>query len=283
MRVLIVGGTSSLAKALKPVFSEFSDVLTSGRSGCDIQMDLCESVENIEIPKDIDVVINTAAHFGGDEYDQIYQAEFINVLGVLKLCQACVRSKVKHLIHISSTSACLEPESKYFGIYSISKKHSDEIVQMFCAQFNLPYTIIRPSQLYGNDNGFRKHRRFLYEAIDKAKRNEDIGIFGVNDALRNYIHIDDFTEIISRIVTAKIVGIYLCTNQIDVSLSEVANTVIEAFHSESRVIFISGVEDVENNVFPYDDTLFKKINYHPQIPIMVGISKIAICHSQNYS
>jgi dTDP-4-dehydrorhamnose reductase len=86
MRILIVGGTSSLAKALMPVLSEFADVVTAGRSGCYMHLDLSDPMKEIIIPDGVDVVINTAAHFGGDDYDQIYQAEFVNVLGMLKLC-----------------------------------------------------------------------------------------------------------------------------------------------------------------------------------------------------
>jgi UDP-glucose 4-epimerase len=154
---------------------------------------------------------------------------------------------------------------------------------MFCASFNLSCTIIRPSQLYGNDESFRKHRPFLYTAIDQAERNENIGIYGVKDALRNYIHIDDFTEILSRIVKNRITGLYSCTNEVDVSLSEVANAVVEAFRSKSRVVYLAEHEDVEDNIFPFDDLLFNKIHFYPKISISEGVKKIAAYRSKNFS
>ena len=40
MKTLIIGGTSSLGCALKPVFSKFGEVITAGRKNCDITMDL---------------------------------------------------------------------------------------------------------------------------------------------------------------------------------------------------------------------------------------------------
>src|SRR4029077_13208364 len=122
--------------------------------------------------------------------------EDVNVLGTLKLCQACTRAKVKHLISISSTSAYLMPASPYYSIYSLSKKQSDEVAQLFCSSFGLPCAILRPSQIYGSEDTFRKHQPFLYTAIDRAERGEEITIYGDHDALRNYIHVDDVCQII---------------------------------------------------------------------------------------
>ena len=69
MRILIIGGTSSLAFALMPVLSEFAEVITAGRTGCDVYFDLSDSVEEMVLPKDIDVVINTASSFGGKSFE----------------------------------------------------------------------------------------------------------------------------------------------------------------------------------------------------------------------
>jgi len=275
MRILIVGGTSSLAHALRPVLSEFAEVITAGRTGCDVQLDLSDPVEKIEFPTGIDAVINTAAHFGGNDYRQMCQAVNINVLGALKLCQVCLTAKVQHLVHISSTSAYLGTTSDYYGIYALSKKQADEVVQLFCSSFKLPWTILRPSQLYGNEDRFRKHQPFLYTAIDKAEKNEDITIYGAHDALRNYIHIDDFTKLISLVVTKRVEGLYPCTNAIDVSLSQIAKASIDAFCSAGRVIFLKEMDDIQDNVFPYHASLYEQINYSPQVSIEEGVKRIA--------
>jgi nucleoside-diphosphate-sugar epimerase len=275
MRILIVGGTSSLAQALKPVLSEFAEVVTAGRSGCDIHMDLSDPIEKIEIPQHIDVVINNAVHFGGIDYGQMYMAENVNVLGPLKLCQASLKAKVKHFISISSIFACLDATSDYFGIYALSKKQSDEVIELFCSLVNLPYTILRPSQIYGDEDIFKKRQPFLYMTIDKAARSEDITIYGVHDALRNYIHINDLTKIISMVVTKQVQGLYACTNAVDVSFSQIANAAINAFSSSSKVVFLKEMKSIKDNVFAYNDSLYKKINCFPQISIEEGMKRIA--------
>lgn len=97
----------------------------------------------------------------------------------------------------------------------------------------------------------------------------------MKDALRNYIHIDDFTEILSKVVKNRITGMLSCTNRIDVSLSQVANVVIEAFYSKSRVVYLKNKENIENNIFTIDDSLFKTINCYLTISIGDGLEKVA--------
>ena len=98
MKVVLVGGTSSISVALKQKLSEFCEVITAGRTNCDLKIDLSDSLENIVFPSDIDVVIHTAAHFGGKSASEIIEAENINVLGTLKLCEAAVKFTFNALV-----------------------------------------------------------------------------------------------------------------------------------------------------------------------------------------
>jgi nucleoside-diphosphate-sugar epimerase len=275
MRILIVGGTSSLARALKPVLSELAEVITAGRTGCDMHLDLSDPVEKIELPQDIDVVINTAANVGGKSFEEMLQAESVNVLGILKLCQACTRAKIKQLVLISSIFACIDKSSRFYSIYSLSKKHSDEVAQLYSSTFGLPLTILRPSQFYGVGEAYRKHQPFLFTIIDKAANDEDILIYGSNDALRNFIHVEDVAKIIALVIQRRIEGMYTCMNTVNVSYSEVAAAAIEAFESKSTIKFMKEQPDIPNNIFETDDSLFRLIDYYPKISILLGMKKEA--------
>lgn len=275
MRILIVGGTSSLALALKPVLSEFAEVITAGRKGCDRHLDLNDPVEKIELPNGIDVVINAATSFGGQNFDDMFNAESLNVLGVLKLCQACTKAQIKQLVLISSIFALLDKNSHFYSIYSLSKKHSDEIAQLYSSTFGLPLTILRPSQFYGVGEAYRKHQPFLSTIIDKAANDEDILIYGSNDALRNFIHVEDVAKIIALVIQRKLEGVYTCMNIKNVSYSEVAAAAIEAFGSKSTVQFVKNQPDIPNNIFELDDSLYRLIDYYPQISISLGMEKEA--------
>ncbi len=212
MKILIIGGTSSVADALKTFFCGSAEIITAGRKNCDITLNLIDPLQEITFPDDLDVVIHTATHFGGKTAKDILDAECVNVLGTLKLCQAAVRANAKHFILISSIFASLKENSESYSIYALSKKHAEEIARFHFSRNSLPLTVLRPSQLYGNEDRFSVHQPFIYTMIDKAEKGEDIMLYGSNDALRNFIHIEDLTNIIAKVIESKVEGTYSCMN-----------------------------------------------------------------------
>ena len=275
MKILIVGGTSSLAQVLKPVLSQFAEVSTAGRAGCDMRLDLSGTDGAICLPKGFEVVINVAAQFGGNDFDRVLAAENVNVLGALKLCHACTQAEVGHLVQVSSIFAGLGKGSPFYGIYSVSKRHAEEVVQLYGGRFKLPLTILRPAQIYGVGESFRKHQPFLYSIIDKAQRNEEIVFFGSNDARRNFIHAEDVANIIARVVQKRTEGIFSCQNSVNITYSEIARAAIAAFDSASTIRFLRGKPDVADNAFDPDEGLFRRIKYFPRISFALGMKKEA--------
>ena len=203
------------------------------------------------------------------------EAENVNVLGSLKLCQAAVQTSAKMFVLASSAFSCLSSNSEYYSIYALSKRHSEEVAQFCCSTHSLPLAILRPSQIYGNEDNFRRHHPFFYTMVDKAQKGANITIYGSNDPLRNYIHIDDLKNIIARVVRNKVEGIYSCTYTTDVTCSQIAKAAFSAFNSKSKVHFLKTKGDISDNVFEKDDSLYKEIGFYPQISIEDGIKQIA--------
>lgn len=279
MKILIVGGKSSLGVALLPVLLGIGEVVTAGRKDCDIILDISESIDNIKIPANLDVIVHAAANFGGVTDNEIFDAENVNALGTLKLCQLAVQANVKHFVLISSLSVCLDEKSDYYSIYALSKKHAEELARLYCSYHSLPLAILRPSQIYGNEDIFRRHQPFIYSVIDKAKLGEVVTIYGSHDAQRNYIYIDDLTMIIAKVVTHKIVGTYSCMHPENVTLSGVARAAISAFNSKGGYQFAKEKKDIPDNIFDNDDMLYRQINFYPEISIEDGMKKIAYYRS----
>lgn len=275
MKILLVGATSSLALALKPLLGEFAEVVTAGRSGCDVQLDLTDPVEAINIARGFDSVINAAAHFGGKRAEDMIAAENVNVLGTLKLCQACTQAAVDQLVQVSTIFVGLDPASPFYSVYALSKKHADEVAHLYAASFGLPLLTIRPAQLYGVGEAYRKNQPFLYSIMDKAQQNQDIVIYGSNDALRNFIHVEDVAMAIAMAVRHKLVGSYDCVYPENVRYTQIANAAIAAFGSSSRVSFAPEQPDVPDNAFAPDDALYQAIGYFPQVSIVAGMQKEA--------
>ncbi len=275
MKILIIGGTSSLGTALKTVLSECSEVITAGRKNCDIILNLGDPVSNIIFPGDIDVVIHTASHFGGKGADEITEAVTVNVLGTLKICQAATKAKAKHLILISSIFALLKANSSYYSSYALSKKQSEEVATFFCNAVSLPLTILRPSQIYGNIDNFSTRQPFLNLILEKARQGETVNIFGSHDAKINLIHINDLVKTIEKIAENKIEGVYSCMYPENTSYSQFAKAAFNAFGQNEKISFLTEKENIQDNIFEEDNSVYEKINFYPQVTLEEGIKGIA--------
>jgi len=276
MNILLVGGQSSLAQVLRSVLTPFAAVLTAGRSGCDVELDLAWPGERFVLPAGVDTVIHLAAHFGGQDFESMLAAEQVNVLGTLKLANACTCAGVSHLVQISSIFAVLGEDSSFYNSYSLSKRHAEELVRLYCNSYNLPLAILRPAQMYGEGESFRRHQPFLYALMDSAQRGEDIVLYGTNDARRNFIHVADVAEVIARVVQQRIEGSYDCASLFNVSYCEVAAAAVAAFGSVSRVRFDTSKPDIPDNAFAANETLYRRIDYFPQISLAQGMAREAL-------
>lgn len=264
-----------MAQALIPVLSEFAEVTTAGRRGCDLAMDLRAGAEKAELPRGTDFVVNTAACYGGETPDEMLETEDVNTLGVLRLCQSCTEAGVGHLVQISSIFACLGEDSPFYSLYALSKRHAEEVARLYSARFGLRLTILRPSQMYGAAESSRKHQPFLSSIIDRTARNEDVLLSGSHDALRNFIHVEDVARIVALAIQRGIDGTYSCANARNVTYAEVAAAAIEAFGSTSKIRHVPAERDVPDNIFESDESLYRAIGFYPQISIADGMEREA--------
>lgn len=269
--ILVIGANSALAKSMMPVLAKESTIITGGRRGCDVKIDL---LEDFAIPKDVDVVLNCAAAFGGTSDEEISNAWETNVFGALRICLAAKAAGVKHLVLISSMSAVHDEASPYYSAYAITKKQADELARYYCEVNRISLTILRPTQIYGVGNGFAKHQPFFYDIIAKAQAGEDILIYGNHDARRNYLHAADLSETINRVIEKQVEGIYPCMYPDNVAYSEIAQTAQKVFGKGGAVEFLKDKPDTPDNTFTKDLSIYDIVNYQPNISLERGIAMI---------
>lgn len=272
MRILIIGGNSSVSRHLKPLLSENHEIITVGRRDCDINLNRNKSLAD-QLPDHADIVIHTAAAFGRATDKEIYETEKYNVLDTMDLCFHLKKMNVKHFIFISSIFVHLKKTSPLHSIYNISKQHAEEIIEYCLKRDEISYTILRPSQLYGNDPAFIKHHPFLYQLIEMAAKGEKITLFGKIGGSANYLHINDFTETIYRVIKKGVFGVYDCTTKTPNTYLEIARKVFELTNNPVDIEFIKDRKE-SGQGFTFDDTIYKKIDFFPKMSIKDGLSEI---------
>ncbi|MCX8111242.1 MAG: NAD-dependent epimerase/dehydratase family protein, partial [Syntrophorhabdaceae bacterium] len=173
MKVLVTGGCGFIGSNVVDAYIEkgydvaIIDNLSTGRRENknkkarlyveDICKEDIEAVFEKEIP---DIVNHHAAQISVplSVQDPLFDAE-VNIKGIIRLLQLCVKYKVKKFIFSSTGGAIYgdadevptgedyvpEPASPY----AISKLSSEKYIRFFYGQYGLKYTVLRYSNVYG--------------------------------------------------------------------------------------------------------------------------------------
>lgn len=274
MKVIVTGSNSSVGSSFIQRINSKHDVITLSRCNSNYLFDLDVIPESFTLPY-ADVLVHTAASFGGKTFSDIYQTEKNNVLGTLSIINKAIQAGIKHIVLISTIYTTIPKSQPQYSIYSISKKHCEEVSRYFCENKDVLLTILRPAPVYGIGKNYHKHQPFFYSIIANAQQNKDLIFYGKNDALRNYIFIDDLCTIIEGVIENKICGTFNCVHTENISLTRIAKAAIAAFYSKSNIIFDVTKPDILDLAFKNEHNLYEDLNLYSLTSIEIGVRKIA--------
>lgn len=270
MKSLVIGSTSVIGKAIARQLSRFGQVKLAGRREADLVFDLSSQVPCVWDGR-FDVVVLAAADFGGGQPDDLVRAELVNSVGTLAACRLAEQCGASHFILLSSQSAGYQPTDPYFGSYSLSKRHAEEVASLYCQERGMALTILRISQVYDEAEQCRPHQPLLYAIADKAQAGRAVELYGSNDARRNYLHLSDLAEVCARLAQRGIAGMFNCGHLESPRLSEIAQAAFEAFGTPPDIRFLPEKSDIPD-LPPFDRAheLYERIGFAPQIDIRRG-------------
>ncbi len=275
MRILVIGSTSVIGRALRRELSSLGTVRTAGRRDADIPFDLTEWRRNVfDTGERFDAVVHAAADFGGPNDEDLVRAEIVNAAGTLTACRLARGAGARHFLLISTVFAAQREGGPYFGIYALSKRHGEEAARLYCDARGMALSVLRPSQVYDAAGECRRHQPFFFSIVDRAEAGQDVVIFGKHDAKRNFIHLDDLAEAVKRVVAAKLVGTFTCAHPRTVRVSEVAAAAFAAFGKGGAVRFDEGRPDLADVNVEDETALYEATGFVPAIDLREGMSRI---------
>ena len=119
------------------------------------------------------------------------------------------KNRVEHFIYFSSSMVYGNFETKGLtedaicnpiGIYGALKLSGEHIIKAYNQVFDLPYTIIRPSALYGERCISRRVGQIF---IENAIHNKDIDIYGDDNESLDFTYIEDFISGVYNVLTSE--------------------------------------------------------------------------------
>ena len=155
-----------------------------------------------------EVVVQLAAVSHADQSNKDPHSTFDHSLRTLENALDYSKSddKVEHFIYLSSSMVYGQFSNKDveesthcepIGIYGTLKYSGELLVKAYHQVFGLPYTIVRPSALYGQRCVSRRVGQIF---IEKAVRGGDIVIHGDGSDRLDFTYIEDFVQGIIKVI-----------------------------------------------------------------------------------
>ncbi len=194
MKVTVFGGSGFLGSHVCDKLSEAKhkvtifDAIPSPWRRSDQRMIVGDILdENLveDTVKESEVIFNFAgiADIGKANMRPIDTVRY-NILGNTIILDACRKAEVSRYIFASSVYVY----SKSGGFYRCSKQACEAYIETFQENYGLEYTILRYGSLYGPR---ADEENAIYRYILQALKDKQIHYLGREDALREYIHVED--------------------------------------------------------------------------------------------
>jgi nucleoside-diphosphate-sugar epimerase len=253
--------------------SHSCSIISVGRAAdAEIAVDLSSPASGLLPPKAADVMIHCAASFAGNRIEELIENELVNAVGCLRIAQIAAAIGCRHLIFLSSVSAC--QENARGSSYGLSKKHGQENLELACRELKIDLTSLQITQVYDDLGEARRHQPMFYRIIDCARDSRDFAVFGQNDPLRNLLFVEDLVSIIERVMNHRLAGSYNVVHPVSYSISAIAKMVFEVFGANSRVVLCPEKPAIPAVLYPSDTTLYRLIEYEPETDLRTGITLI---------
>ena len=239
-----------------------------------------QSISRIYDKIDPDIIIHFAAVSHANKSNKDPHNTFDHSLRTLENTLDFARNRKKHLIYLSSSMVYGNFDGKEvdedticnpIGIYGTLKLSGELLVKAYNNVFDLPYTIIRPSALYGERCVSRRVGQIF---IENAIQNLDININGSGDEKLDFTYIDDLVQ-----------GIYKsCINRNSINqtfnitfgnsrkLSELANLVKSEF-PKVKINYVGREQFMPERGTLNVNKAKKLIDYSPQYKLDEGYIK----------
>lgn len=211
MKVLILGSEGFVGNNLVEGLSKNHQVSCADLIPTSIhinynQFDITNPSSVDKVVKDVDVVIDLAAHSLVSSLDGTIDNAKVNILGLLNVLESCRKNGIKKIIFTSASSLIGIPNSQKVSeihpaypktAYGITKLASEHYLRLYNELHGINYVIFRFFNIYGpyQKNGLIPT---LYNRIIK---NEPLTVFGKGDQIRDYVFIEDIISFFDEAVS----------------------------------------------------------------------------------
>ncbi len=175
------------------------------------KFDITNKADFEKLNSDVDYIFLfaglTGTAVGFDKYKDFIEVNEVGLLNLLtwmreKKCKARVVFPSTRLVYKGSQTEALKEEDpkETKTVYAANKLNAENLLWMYQNSFGIDYTVFRICVPYGNvfDNDFSYGTLGFF--MDRARKGEDIILFGDGSLRRTFTHVSDISTMILGII-----------------------------------------------------------------------------------
>jgi dTDP-glucose 4,6-dehydratase len=267
--------------------------LASTKSFSLIDADICDG---IPVAGKVDLIFNFASPASPKQYLKMpLETLRVGSVGTEYAIKLALQNSAR--LVMASTSEVYgdpleNPQSEtYFGnvnpfglrsCYDEAKRFSEALLMAHHRTSKLNLGIVRIFNTYGPrldpDDG-----RVVSTIIMQAIVNHDVTIHGDGSQTRSFCYVDDLIRGIIALADSSEVGPINLGNNIEITVSKLAEMVLKLCGSKSKVVFTQAMEDDPQQRCPDLAQAKDKLGWEPQVPLEDGLKKTIEWFKQNHN
>ena len=267
--------------------------LTSTKSFSLIDADICDG---IPVAGKVDLIFNFASPASPKQYMKMpLETLRVGSVGTENAIKLALQNSAR-LIMASTSEVYGDPlenpqSETYFGnvnpfglrsCYDEAKRFSEALLMAHHRTSKLNLGIVRIFNTYGPrldpDDG-----RVVSTIIMQAIVNHDVTIHGDGSQTRSFCYVDDLIRGIIALADSSEVGPINLGNNIEITVSKLAEMVLKLCGSKSKVVFTQAMEDDPQQRCPDLAQAKDKLGWEPQVPVEDGLKKTIEWFKQNHN
>ena len=197
-----------------------------------------------------------------------------NIIGTVNILDEVKKNKKKKLIFASSIYA----RSAQGGIYSISKRASESLIDEYARKFKFKFVILRFGSIYGPEaNKFNP----INQIIKSAVKNKKIIRPGNGEEVRSYIHVKDASKLCFKVLEKKYLNKYFnLIGEKKIKVKKLLNLVSKK--TSSKIIYNPKIKmDYHYSINPFTFKVKKGLTLIEKKPIKLSLGITEIINSFN--
>lgn len=206
-----------------------------------------------------------------------------DITGLKNVLGLCKNSGVKRVFYSSSSEVYGEPvefpQNEHTTPlnsrlpYAIVKNVGEAFLKSYKQEYGLDYTVFR----FFNTYGPKQSRDFVVSKfIYKALKGQNITVYGDGSQTRTFCYIDDNIEATTNAFYKNmyINDVVNIGGEIEITILELAQTIIKLTNSESKIQHLPALEDGDMTRRRPDIKKMKKLLNRPMLPLEEGMQKV---------